>query len=44
VESGSAVRSLGDALRRQKSAQVGAAFGIGAADLKPARAYGDEAR
>ncbi len=44
VESSSAVRSLGDALRRQKRAQVGAAFGIGAADLKPARAYGDEAR
>jgi hypothetical protein len=44
VESGSGVRSLGDALRRQKRAQVGAAFGVGAADLKPARAFGDEAR
>ena len=44
VESGSAVRSLGDALRRQKRAQLSTAFGIGAADLKPARAYGDEAR
>ncbi len=44
VESDSAVRSLGDALRRQKRAQIGAAFGIGVADLKPARAYGDEAR
>jgi hypothetical protein len=44
VESGSGARSLGDALRRQKRAQVGTAFGVGAADLKPARAFGDEAR
>jgi hypothetical protein len=44
VESGSGARSLGEALRRQKSAQVGAAFGVGAADLKPSRAYGDATR
>jgi hypothetical protein len=43
VKSGSGVRSLGDALRRNKRAHVGGAFGAGAADLKPARAYGDEA-
>lgn len=44
VESGSGVRSLGDALRRHKRARMGTAFGIGAADLKPARAFGDETR
>jgi hypothetical protein len=44
VESGAGIRSLGEALRRQKRAQIGAAFGTGAADLKPSRAFGDEAR
>jgi hypothetical protein len=44
VEAGAGARSLGDALRRQKRAQMGAAFGAGAADLKQSRAYGDEAR
>lgn len=44
VESGSGARSLGDALRRHRRGPIGAAFGAGAADLKPARAYGDETR
>jgi len=44
LESGAGARSLGEALRRQKRAQIGTAFGTGAADLKPSRAFGDEAR
>jgi hypothetical protein len=44
LESGAGTRSLGEALRRQKRVQIGAAFGTGAADLKPSRAFGDEAR
>jgi hypothetical protein len=44
IKSGAGARSLGEALRRQKRAQIGAAFGTGAADLKPSRAFGDEAR
>ena len=44
VKAGAGARSLGEALRRQKRAQIGAAFGTGAADLKPSRAFGDEAR
>lgn len=44
LESGAGARSLGEALRRQKRAQIGASFGTGAADLKPSRAFGDEAR
>lgn len=44
VESGGGARSLGDALRRRRLTQISAAFGAGAADLKPSRAYGDETR
>jgi hypothetical protein len=44
IESGGGARSLGDALRLRKRTQIAAAFGAGAADLKPSRAYGDETR
>lgn len=44
VESGRSVRSLGDALRRRDGARIGAAFGAGAAELKPTRAFGDATR
>jgi hypothetical protein len=44
VESGAGARSLGEALRRRNRAQIGAAFGCGAEELKPSRAYGDATR
>lgn len=44
IKAGGGARSLGDALRLRKRTQIAAAFGAGAADLKPSRAYGDETR
>jgi len=42
IAGGSGTRSLGDALLRQDRTRIGAAFGVGAEELKSSRAYGDE--
>ena len=44
VASGSGARTLGEALRRRNRAPISLAFGVGAEELKPSRAYGDATR
>jgi hypothetical protein len=44
ISTDAGVRRLGDALRRRRQREIGSAFGAGAVELKPSRAYGDATR